>query len=108
MRKSVSSLVGRAFCTILHLGKVRLNIRVEKLFGADAIWLFMDTRKNRSVNPMAKGLKFMSIDRFILRKLNTCQEEHTRANLVRLFVIRIRKAEIAEEHDAAYVLSKLH
>ncbi|WP_339185480.1 hypothetical protein [Paenibacillus sp. FSL R5-0701] len=69
----------------------------------------MDTRKNRSVNPMAKGLKFMSIDRFILRKLNTCQEEHTRANLVRLFVIRIRKAEIAEEeHDAAYVLSKLH
>lgn len=48
----------------------------------------------------------MSIDRFILRKLNTCQEEHTRANLVRLFVIRIRKAEIAED-DASYVLEKL-
>jgi hypothetical protein len=49
----------------------------------------------------------MSIDRFILRKISTCQEEHTRANLVRLFVIRIRKAECAEEHDAAYVLEKL-
>lgn len=49
----------------------------------------------------------MSIDRFILRKLNTCQEEHTRANLVRLFVIRIRKAQIAEEHDVSYVLEKL-
>lgn len=49
----------------------------------------------------------MSIDRFILRKINTCQEEHTRENLVRLFVIRIRKAEFVEEHDAAYVLEKL-
>ncbi|MFS0869608.1 hypothetical protein [Paenibacillus xylanilyticus] len=50
----------------------------------------------------------MSIDRFILRKLNTCQEEHTRANLVRLFVIRIRRAEIAEEHETAYAVSRLH
>ncbi|MBU5351059.1 hypothetical protein ACN9MH_11470 [Paenibacillus silvae] len=49
----------------------------------------------------------MSIDRFILRKINTCQEEHTRANLVRLFVIRIRKAEIAEEHEVAYALEKM-
>lgn len=49
----------------------------------------------------------MSIDRFILRKLNTCREEHTRANLVRLFVIRIRKAEIAEESDPSYVLEKM-
>ncbi|MBY0218768.1 MULTISPECIES: hypothetical protein [Paenibacillus] len=50
----------------------------------------------------------MSIDRFILRKLNTCQEEHTRANLVRLFVIRIRRAEIAEEYETTYAVSKVH
>ncbi|MFJ2042445.1 MULTISPECIES: hypothetical protein [Paenibacillus] len=49
----------------------------------------------------------MSIDRFILRKLNTCQEENTRDNLVRLFVIRIQKAEM-EEHENAYVVSRLH
>lgn len=54
--KARLQLGGTGFCTILHLSKIRLNIRVDKLFGADAIWLFMDTRKNRSVNPMAKGL----------------------------------------------------
>ncbi|GIO61030.1 hypothetical protein J43TS9_26040 [Paenibacillus cineris] len=37
----------------------------------------------------------MSIDRFILKKLDSCQEEHTRANLVQLFKIRIQKAERA-------------
>lgn len=50
----------------------------------------------------------MSIDRFILRKLNTCQEENTRDNLVRLFVIRIQKAEMEKEHENAYVVSRLH
>ena len=42
------------------------------------------------------------------RKLNTCQEEHTRAILVRLFVIRIRRAEIAEEYETTYAVSKVH
>ncbi|GAB6989029.1 hypothetical protein [Paenibacillus pini] len=38
----------------------------------------------------------MSIDRFILKKLDACPEEHTRANLLQLFKIRIKKAERAE------------
>ncbi|MFC7679490.1 hypothetical protein [Paenibacillus sp. GCM10028914] len=39
----------------------------------------------------------MSIDRFILKKLDSCEEMHTRLNLVRLFQIRIYKAQTAEE-----------
>ncbi|CAM3368927.1 hypothetical protein PVOR_22069 [Paenibacillus vortex V453] len=39
----------------------------------------------------------MSIDRFILKKLNHCQELTTRRNLVKLFQIRIQRAQIAEE-----------
>ncbi|MDR6722209.1 MULTISPECIES: hypothetical protein [Paenibacillus] len=50
----------------------------------------------------------MSIDRFILRKLNSCQEEHTRANLVRLFVIRIHKAEVAEGSETGYSVSRVN
>ncbi|MGG1619601.1 hypothetical protein ACIFQM_05055 [Paenibacillus sp. NRS-1782] len=38
----------------------------------------------------------MSIDRFILKKLDNCREEHTRANLVELFRIRIEKAQQLE------------
>lgn len=38
----------------------------------------------------------MSIDRFILRKLNREADEQTRTNLLRLFVIRIRRAEKQE------------
>lgn len=34
----------------------------------------------------------MSIDRFILKKLDSSPEEHTRANLLQLFKIRIQKA----------------
>ncbi|WP_379197024.1 hypothetical protein [Paenibacillus sp. GCM10012306] len=39
----------------------------------------------------------MSIDRFIIKKLDSCHEEHTRLNLVELFKLRIQKAEKAEE-----------
>ncbi|MEC0373444.1 hypothetical protein P9847_06780 [Paenibacillus chibensis] len=39
----------------------------------------------------------MSIDRFILRKLDACPEEHTRESLLQLFRIRIQKAQNAVE-----------
>ncbi|ETT66464.1 hypothetical protein MHI43_20660 [Paenibacillus sp. FSL H8-0457] len=39
----------------------------------------------------------MSIDRFILKKLSNCQEITTRRNLVKLFQIRIQRAQIAED-----------
>jgi len=39
----------------------------------------------------------MSIDRFILKKLDHCHEEQTRLNLVKLFKLRIQKAEKAEK-----------
>ena len=39
----------------------------------------------------------MSIDRFILKKLYDCQENTTRKNLVKLFQIRIQRAQAAEE-----------
>lgn len=39
----------------------------------------------------------MSIDRFILKKLDSCQEMTTRRNLVKLFQIRIQRAQIAED-----------
>lgn len=39
----------------------------------------------------------MSIDRFILKKLDNCHEEHTRRNLVKLFKLRIKKAEKKEK-----------
>ncbi|WP_017813138.1 MULTISPECIES: hypothetical protein [Paenibacillus] len=38
----------------------------------------------------------MSIDRFILEKLGRNADEHTRTNLLRLFIIRIRRAEKME------------
>ncbi len=38
----------------------------------------------------------MSIDRFIIKKLDNCHEEHTRHNLVQLFKLRIQKAEKEE------------
>ncbi|WP_175406331.1 hypothetical protein [Bacillus sp. FJAT-27264] len=41
----------------------------------------------------------MSIDRFIIKKLDSCQEEHTRLNLLKLFKLRIQKAEKAEERN---------
>lgn len=41
----------------------------------------------------------MSIDRFIIKKLDSCQEEKTRLNLVKLFKLRIQKAEKAEKDD---------
>lgn len=43
-----------------------------------------------------KGAIDMSIDRFILKKLDTCHEERTRINLLKLFKLRIQKAEKAE------------
>ncbi|WP_197072941.1 hypothetical protein [Paenibacillus sp. FSL R5-0912] len=39
----------------------------------------------------------MSIDRFIIKKLDNCHEEHTRRNLVKLFKLRIQKAENEEK-----------
>lgn len=39
----------------------------------------------------------MSIDRFIIKKLDSCHEEHTLLNLLELFKLRILKAE-QEEH----------
>ncbi|MNI50633.1 hypothetical protein D3C73_1053060 [compost metagenome] len=47
-------------------------------------------------NPIIKGASDMSIDRFIIKKLDSCQEEHTRRNLVKLFKLRIQKAEKQE------------
>ncbi|WP_422657192.1 hypothetical protein ACK8P5_15635 [Paenibacillus sp. EC2-1] len=44
----------------------------------------------------------MSIDRFILKKLDSCQELHTRMNLVRLFQIRIYKAQSVAERYYHY------
>ncbi|WP_379126793.1 hypothetical protein [Paenibacillus sp. sgz500958] len=41
----------------------------------------------------------MSIDRFIIKKLDTCQEEQTRLNLVKLFKLRVQKAETAEKKN---------
>lgn len=41
----------------------------------------------------------MSIDRFIIKKLDCCHEEHTRQNLVSLFKLRIQKAEKAEDKN---------
>ncbi|ULO09969.1 hypothetical protein H1230_15070 [Paenibacillus sp. 19GGS1-52] len=38
----------------------------------------------------------MSIDRFIIKKLDSCHEERTRLNLVKLFKLRIQKAEKEE------------
>lgn len=38
-----------------------------------------------------------SIDRFIIRKLNSCEEEHTKEHLLELFMIRIEMAEQTEE-----------
>ncbi|WP_322904226.1 hypothetical protein [Paenibacillus campi] len=38
----------------------------------------------------------MSIDRFILEKLSQHADKHTRTNLLRLFIIRIRRAEKLE------------
>jgi len=39
----------------------------------------------------------MSIDRFILMKLASCKGKTTRMNLVKLFQIRIQRAQMAEE-----------
>ncbi|MGF7050475.1 hypothetical protein J2T13_005024 [Paenibacillus sp. DS2015] len=39
----------------------------------------------------------MSIDRFILKKLDSCHESQTHANLLELFKIRIRQAQKVEE-----------
>lgn len=40
----------------------------------------------------------MSIDRFILRKLDNCRDEHTRHNLLQLFRIRIEQAKVQPAH----------
>lgn len=39
----------------------------------------------------------MSIDRFIIKKLDHCPEEQTRTHLLQLFKIRIYKAQKEEE-----------
>ena len=43
-----------------------------------------------------KGAIPMSIDRFIIKKLDDCHKEITRVNLARLFRLRIIKAEREE------------
>ncbi|MEF2965092.1 hypothetical protein V3851_04545 [Paenibacillus sp. M1] len=44
----------------------------------------------------------MAIDRFIIKKIQTCTYEPMRLNLLRLFLIRIEKALHEEEaHKAA-------
>ncbi|CAM3363226.1 hypothetical protein PALA111701_05380 [Paenibacillus lactis] len=49
----------------------------------------------------------MSIDRFILMKLASCKEKTTRMNLVKLFQIRIQRAQMAEErHLRLYIEEK--
>lgn len=42
----------------------------------------------------------MSIDRFILRKLDSCPTTQTGAHLLQLFKIRIYKAQKAEESQS--------
>jgi hypothetical protein len=39
----------------------------------------------------------MSIDRFILKKLDTCPGTQTQTHLLQLFKIRIHKAQMTEE-----------
>lgn len=51
------------------------------------------------VQAPSKGVIDMSIDRFIIKKLDNCHEEHTRRNLVKLFKLRIQKAEIEEKQN---------
>jgi hypothetical protein len=51
------------------------------------------------IRKRVKGAIGMSIDRFILKKLDNCHEERTRLNLVKLFKLRIQKAEKAENKD---------
>ncbi|MNI57699.1 hypothetical protein D3C73_1127770 [compost metagenome] len=46
-----------------------------------------------------KGAIVMSIDRFIIKKLDSCHEEQTRLNLVKLFKLRIQKAEREENRN---------
>ncbi|WP_169834391.1 hypothetical protein [Paenibacillus donghaensis] len=41
----------------------------------------------------------MSIDRFIIKKLDNCHEEKTRLNLVKLFKLRVQKAENNEKNS---------
>lgn len=45
------------------------------------------------ISSFKKGAIGMSIDRFIIKKLDDCQEERTRINLLKLFKLRIQKAE---------------
>ncbi|MEW4369449.1 hypothetical protein [Paenibacillus kandeliae] len=47
----------------------------------------------------------MSIDRFILQKLGREADEHTRTNLLRLFIIRIRRAEKIEAGRSKTLIS---
>jgi hypothetical protein len=51
------------------------------------------------VRPFEKGAIDMSIDRFIIKKLDNCHEEQTRLNLVKLFKLRIQKAEKEENRN---------
>lgn len=44
-----------------------------------------------------KGEEDMAIDRFILKKLQSCTYQPMRQNLIRLFLIRIEKAWHEEE-----------
>lgn len=39
----------------------------------------------------------MSIDRYILKKLDSCHTQHTKVNLIELFKIRIHQAARNEE-----------
>jgi hypothetical protein len=67
--------------------------------------LIGDTREQEIISCLykfqndLKGAIDMSIDRFIIKKLDSCHEEHTRQNLVKLFRLRIQKAEKAEQKN---------
>ncbi|MEK5027958.1 hypothetical protein NST99_19165 [Paenibacillus sp. FSL L8-0470] len=52
-----------------------------------------------AIQLIEEGAIDMSIDRFIIKKLDNCHEEQTRRNLVKLFKLRIQKAEKEENRN---------
>lgn len=49
----------------------------------------------------------MSIDRFIIKKLDNCRDTHTRDNLLQLFRIRIENAQKAERPGIVKRIKKI-
>ncbi|MFB5681793.1 hypothetical protein ACE3NQ_12800 [Paenibacillus terreus] len=56
---------------------------------------------------MQRSLRDMSIDRFIIKKLDNCRDTHTRDNLLQLFRIRIENAQKAERAGIVKRIKKI-